>query len=140
MTLDDDGIQAWGDAAHQAPSLPSVRAPQFIHGDGHTYCMIDGDNIRCWGQSQSILNTIPMDIVNPFALSVYGNNACVIAQHGVTCWGDNAGGITQVPMLNTPRAISVGHQHACALHGDGMECWGQIDNSSIPSALNESTD
>jgi len=166
--LTDHTIECWGRAAHGAlgravpdrthsllypanaellartESIPSV----FASGGGSFACLVDGSDLRCWGDNRKgQLGVEGPDSAAPVAslsgvtsAAVGAEHVCALKEGGVYCWGDNAygqlgravGDSAAVPALVDAEAlqsgvaeVALGAHHSCALKDDGtVWCWG----------------
>lgn len=136
------------------PRLVTVKgvegATALALGAKHACALLDGGNVRCWGDNSKgqlgdgataarTESVIVSDLAGVTALALGAEHSCALLESGgVKCWGDNAhnqlgdGTTTAHPTpvdvsgLSGAKTISSAHgAHTCAMMNDGgVRCWG----------------
>ena len=125
-------VAAGGGTADLPPALDLIirdddpPVAQRVIGGGNTItcARLNGDSLRCWGDSRA---APPDDLgaVVQFAVDQY--HACAVTVSGeVRCWGSDNDGQASPPDNLVPVAqIDVGEFHSCAVTVSGeVRCWG----------------
>lgn len=141
--LDDSGLQCWGEAAL---NMPTLNAPGDFVVEADFTCAIDGGQVTCWPHERpadAIVNNVP-ELSNPVAIWVNPNArslVCAEDDDGTHCWGRaNVGQLTP-PALDNPSRIEAFGNTTCALTADGIRCWGEsYDVAALNAQLNNATD
>lgn len=94
-------------------------------------CVIDNDEVVCWGSSDPVYNPPQKNWRNPIEIEAGNNHVCVLDDNGVKCWGSNEYGQLRVPPLRNPVQIDAGGHHTCALDDGGVKCWGLVGETGI---------
>ena len=103
--------------------IPVVSKPEKLTMGFGSACLIDGDQLVCWG-TESYLQSVPQ-LNSVTGISIGDTFSCAIAEGEVVCWGPNNDGQLNVPEFSPITSVTVGFRHACAI-GDGgdLVCWG----------------
>ncbi len=162
-------VQCWGDNSTGQLALPAIpydrpprsllpdesrvlslgrRALQVSAGGGHSCALLDGGEVRCWGDSRGkklghdASHATPWTVAVPIdgpAISIEAGTwttCATLADGRVQCWGTNEYGLlcddgpdrtqpTHIPLPGPARSVSLADTRACALLTDGrVACWG----------------
>ncbi len=138
---DSDGLSDGWEVAHNQDPLAANYT--FALGGRHT-CMIDGNEVICWGKNYSGQSS-PPSLTDPLQLVAGFEHTCALDQTGsgntVVCWGDNTHGQLNIPTLTNPVQVVAGWSHNCALDDTGVICWGTNAFGTLtPPALSNPTE
>jgi alpha-tubulin suppressor-like RCC1 family protein len=149
----DFGQLGTGSASDSSPTPVAVNGlagvTQIVAGHYHTCALVNGGEVRCWGQGIDgrLGNGATVDSSEPVAvvglsgatqIAAGGFHSCAVVSGGeVRCWGYNDYGVlgngstvksstpVAVSGLSGVTQISAGSQHTCAvLEGGEARCWG----------------
>ena len=110
----DDDPDPIGETIKDLVDGKAVSSGQF-----HTCALLDGGDVRCWGNNQrGQLGADPIPGTAKLENSVYA---------------------LPVPGLGTATAVTAGGFHSCALSGSAMRCWGYDFFGQLGGFRNQST-
>ena len=138
------------DVAGWFPVTPLTGIVSIAPGSRHTCALIEGGQVRCWGENwdgqlgngSTEPSGSPISVVGisgAIELSAGGAHNCVLLADGtIKCWGYNFAGEVgsplaqagivvpiSVPGISGATAVSAGGLHSCAIVAGGhVKCWG----------------
>ena len=104
-------------------------------GGGDACVLYKNGMAQCWENTREAYRdferTVAPALINPTAISVYGDYACVLDAVGIHCWSDND--VVREPNvafgLQDVESVEVISGVGCALDANGVTCWVGLTNS-----------
>lgn len=140
--IDQGRVICWGSHLLQDLNI-KVETPRAIVAGMQEFCLIDGKNIRCFGDFGEETPPPPYQFVNPQKISMKDHQVCVIDDETLRCWDIRLqGGSSPIAIpvfINNPKDVSVGSGgKVCVIDDDGPKCWGgknEHGENEIPDNL-----
>jgi 5-hydroxyisourate hydrolase-like protein (transthyretin family) len=132
--LDDNGLHCVDIGDNSAlKNIPlGLVSPHSIIINKEYGCLIDGNNLHCWGDSPPVSF---VSLSNPHSLVAMNDYVCLLDDNGIHCWGSKAPDTTNVV---SPYLLARYTYHICTAHSNGVDCWNSKGNTAMSSSTIQS--